>query len=143
MKKFIPLAQAVAALSKDPRTKVGALVIDRDSNILSTGYNGFPRGVQDLPERYADREIKLTLTSHAEANAIAQAARNGIRLLGSRLLVTSLFPCSNCAKLIIQAGIIEILAPSSHREGASPIWEKEKEISSLLFKEAGVSITYY
>lgn len=137
--KFVAVAESIAGLSKDPRTKVGAVVLDDDGNILTTGYNGFPRGVNDDPARYADRDTKIKLVSHAESNAISQAARNGIRLYGSTLLLTSLYPCSNCAKQIIQAGIRRVYAP---RMGGnhSPVWYEEKDISELMFREAGVEI---
>lgn len=140
--KFIPVAQAMAGLSKDPRTKVGAVVIDSDGNILVTGYNGFPRGVGDNPDRYADRACKLRLISHAEANCIAQAARNGIRLKGASIVLTELFPCSNCAKLIIQAGITRVYAPVMN-PGHSIEWYTEKNTSDLLFDEAEVEVIEY
>lgn len=140
--KFIAVAEAMARLSKDPRTRVGAVVVDDDGNILSTGWNSFPRGVDDDPARYMDRPTKLSLTSHAESNCIAQAARNGVRLKDSSILVTELFPCSNCAKLIIQAGIKRVYSPKM-RGDHSPEWFHEKEISDLLFSEAGVEVVTY
>ena len=140
--KFIAVAEAMASLSKDPRTKVGAVIVDDDGNILSTGWNSFPRGVDDDPARYADRTVKNQLVSHSEANCIAQAARNGVRLKGANMLLTELFPCSNCAKLIIQAGIRRVYAPVM-RGDHSPEWFHEKEISDLLFSEAGVEVVEY
>lgn len=140
--KFVGVAQAMAALSKDPRTRVGAVVVDDDGNILVTGYNGFPRGVLDDPERYRDREQKLRLIAHAEANCIAQAARSGIRLLGACLVVTELYPCADCAKLIIQAGIKRVYAPRM-REEHSRVWYEERLIADVLFQEAQVQVTEY
>ena len=138
--KFVPVARAMAGLSYDPSTQVGAVILDDDSNILSTGFNGFPRGVYDAPARYLDRETKLKYISHAEANAVAQAARVGARLLGSTLVLTSLYPCSNCAKLIIQAGITRVFAP--HMPDDSK-WHDEKLISEVMFEEAGVEVVFY
>lgn len=138
---FIADAQAAAGKSKDPRTKVGCVVLDDDFALISSGFNGFPRGVRDLPERYADRKTKLELIVHAEANAIAQAARVGARLKGGTMIVTALYPCSACAKLIIQAGIKRIYAPATQKP--DPLWDDEKRISTLLFTEAGVEIIEY
>lgn len=140
--KFVGIAREVAALSKDPSTKVGAVVVDDDGNVLTVGYNGFPRGVIDDRERYADRDTKLKFIAHAESNAIAQAARNGVRLMGSTLVLTSLYPCSNCAKAIIQAGIKAVYAP--HMSGDhNPDWIRERVISETMFREAGVVVVEY
>ena len=110
---FIDMAEFVASKSKDNSTKVGAVVVGPDNEILSTGFNGFPRGVEEVlyPERW-ERPQKYEWVIHAEANAIANAARVGISLKGSRLYVNyKMAPCSDCAALIIQAGIKEILGP--------------------------------
>ena len=138
--KFVPIARAMAGLSYDPSTQVGAVILDDDSNILSTGFNGFPRGVNDTPDRYRDREIKLKFIAHAEANAIAQAARVGARLLNSTLVLTALYPCSNCAKLIIQAGIKRVFAPQMPDDSK---WHDEKLISEVMFREAGTEVIIY
>jgi dCMP deaminase len=141
--KLIPTAHSIAQLSKDPSTKVGAIVFDNDSNILSTGFNGFPRGVNDSIERYLDRPTKYQLVCHAEANAVAQAARVGARLLDSNMIVTAMYPCSNCAKLIIQAGIRRVFVPRQTDTEASKRWSGEIEITQTLFKEAGIIIEEY
>lgn len=135
---FIADAQAAAGKSKDPRTTVGCVVIDEDCALLASGFNGFARGVSDAAERYADRDMKLKLIVHAEANAIAQAARVGARLKGGTMIVTALYPCSTCANLIIQSGIKRIYAPRLQKPDA--IWDEEKRISAMLFSEAGVEI---
>ena len=137
---FLPIAQAVASMSKDPSTQVGAVLLDRDFNILATGFNGFPRGVPDLAEDYANREIKLSLVAHAEANAIAQAARVGARLLGSTMVVTALHPCANCAKLIIQSGIRRVYAP--HSKPLSK-WNNEENTATYMFSKAGIEVIRY
>ena len=103
---FVAVAESVAAMSKDPSSKVGAIAIDDDSNILCVGFNGFPRGVRDTEARYADKPTKYRLVSHAEQNLVAQAARNGIALKGSTVIITSLPPCSSCTKSLIQAGVL-------------------------------------
>lgn len=138
--KFLGVAQAVADLSKDRSTKVGALVLDDELNILSVGYNGFPRCVDDDVESRHERPAKYAYTSHAEENSIAQAARNGIKLVGSTILITSLYPCSRCARMIIQAGISTVLAPKG---AVDDRWMLEWEVSKEMFKEAGVGVVLY
>jgi len=140
---FVRNAEAMAEHSKDPSTKVGCVVIDVDSNIIASGFNGFPRGVNDDQARYADRTEKLKFVAHAEANAIAQAARTGAKLLGGTMILTALYPCSNCAKLIIQAGIRKIYAPVMDRATRNASWFHEMGISSTMFEEAGVEVVTY
>lgn len=138
--KFVPVAQAFAAMSKDPSTQVGAVALDDDFNIVSAGYNGFPRRVNDDRSRYLDRETKLKLISHAEANLVAQAAHGGRSLKGTSVIVTSLPPCSACAKLLVQAGVQRVCSP---HPAANPRWLEEAEIAAMIFDEAGVSRLYY
>jgi len=140
--KFVGVAKAAAALSKDPSTKVGCVVVDDDGSVLSLGYNGFPRGVDDLPQRYADRDTKLIFVAHAESNAIAQAARHGVRLLGSTMVLTALYPCMNCAKQIIQAGIKRVYAPRMSKD-VNEQWKLERDRSVVMFIEAGVTVEEY
>lgn len=137
--KFLGHAKASAALSKDPSTKVGAVALDDDFDVVSTGYNGFARGVNDDPERYADREFKYRLIVHAEANLVAQAARNGRSLKGCTVILTSLFPCSACASLLVQAGVKCIIAPVVDNER----WAEEAKYARLIFSEAGVEVIDY
>ena len=141
--KFIAVAKEFANLSKDPSTKVAAIIVADDDTILSMGYNGFPRGVFDTEERYNDRPTKLNLIAHAETNAIAQAARHGVRLLDSTIILTALYPCSNCAKQIIQAGIKKVIAPKNHGISSNIEWLRERKISETMFKEAGVIVEIY
>lgn len=141
LKKYIQVAESVAQLSRDPSTKVGAVILGAGYEIRSTGYNGFPRGVSDVePERY-DRPLKYSLTAHAESNAVAQAAKAGTSIDGCALIVTALFPCTNCCKMIIQSGIKLILAPVPDYDIA--VWGEEATISSLMLKEAGVLVLSY
>ena len=140
--KFVGVAKAAAALSKDPSTKVGCVVVDDDGSVLSLGYNGFPRGVDDLPQRYADRDTKLIFVAHAESNAIAQAARHGVRLLGSTMVLTALYPCMNYAKQIIQAGIKRVYAPRMSKD-VNEQWKLERDRSVVMFIEAGVTVEEY
>jgi len=134
---FMCFAEAAASKSKDPSTKVGAVIIDDDYNVLATGWNGFPRGVLDTEERLCNREIKLSLTVHAEANAIAASARTGRTLRGSTIVVSSLFPCRDCAGLIAQAGIRRVVAPRVRLDSR---WRESNDIAKLIFAEAGIEV---
>lgn len=132
-KRFIELADHVASWSRDPRTKVGAVIVRPDKTVASLGFNGFPRGVDDKEERYNDRPTKHNFVVHAEANAILTA---GERLFGHTLYVSPLFPCQECAKMIIQSGITRVVTRSP--EGSS--WANSFEISKIMFEEAGVAV---
>lgn len=138
--RLIPIANAVASLSKDPSTKVGALIVGPGMEIRASGWNGFPRGVNDTQERLNDRPTKYEFVVHAEANAIANAARSGTAIEGCSLLVTELHPCSDCAKLLIQSGIKEVYAPLPEIDGR---WAASFEVASVMFKEAGVRVEFY
>lgn len=134
---FMRVAKEISSFSKDPSTKVGAVLLDEHNNILATGWNGFPRGVQDTEERLCNRELKYPLIVHAEANAIAASARTGRRLEGATLVVSSLYPCADCAGLIAQAGITRVVTEKI-REGSR--WKGSNEIAQVIFAEAGVEV---
>ena len=146
MLKFLPDAKAAQGRSKDRSTKVGAVVLDDDYNIRGSGYNGFPRDVNDdLDERH-ERPLKYKFSSHAEENVVAQAARVGVSLKGCTLLLTSLHPCTSCARMIIQAGIKRVLAPLKKDEGRGEYrvdWNEEERLALEMFQEAGVDVYFY
>lgn len=141
--KLIPVINAIASLSKDPACKVGCGIIDDDGNLLSSGWNGFPRGVEDSAHRLQSRELKLCFVVHAEANAIAQAARTGARLHGASIIVTERFPCKSCAGLIIQSGIKRVYAPIMNPAETNRQWFEDMDFSMTMFKEAGVQVINY
>jgi dCMP deaminase len=133
--RFMGLARHIAGWSKDPSTRVGAVVVDSNNNIRSVGFNGFPRNVADTWERLADRETKYDLVVHAEMNALCAAARIGVALEGC-VLYTSFPPCSGCVKHIAQMGIKEVVFP----EGEYPErWLEDIQKALGLFREAGVA----
>ena len=105
---FMGIAMLAAKRSKDPSTQVGACIVSPDNIIISTGYNGMPKGCSDdeFPWGRTGEETKYPYVVHAELNAILNA--NGRNLHGSRLYV-ALFPCNECAKAIIQSGVKEVL----------------------------------
>ena len=104
---FMGIAMLAARRSKDPSTQVGACIVSQDNIIISTGYNGMPKGCSDdeFPWDRTGEETKYPYVVHAELNAILNA--NGRDLRDSRIYV-ALFPCNECAKAIIQSGVREI-----------------------------------
>lgn len=137
--KFFAVASAFASLSKDRSTKVGAIALDEEYDVLSTGYNGFPRGVDDDVEERHERPMKYLYTSHAEENLVAQAARKGVSLKGATVIVTSLFPCTTCSRMMIQAGVKRIIA---NHPSVDPRWEEQANHATTMLKEAGVEIIF-
>lgn len=129
---FLSLAAKIAERSKDPRTQVGCVIVGPNREILSTGYNGLPRGVIDNPIRMLPPD-KYLWTSHAEENAVAQAARNGVRLEGATAYVTHAC-CSRCARSLIQAGIAAVV----QGDGKTSMPEEEFNVARQMFTEAGI-----
>jgi len=127
-----------AERSKDPRTKIGAVLV-KDKNVIGTGYNGFARKVLDLPDRYTDRELKYKFVVHAEANSVLTCARLGISTMNS-VLYTNGIPCNECMKSIIQGGIIEIIIHKQWPEMSSEKWIEAVKISKIMLEETGVKI---
>ena len=135
--RFVRLALHIAQWSKDPSTQVGCVVVGPDREIRSTGFNGFPRGIDDSLERLNDREQKYPLVCHAEENAIMHAARVGVSLKGCTAFVTWP-PCTRCARSLIQAGIFDIAYPAGLE--IPDRWRADFDISSRMLGEAGVRV---
>src|SRR3954447_3751356 len=104
--RFMQLATLIGGWSKDRSRKVGCVIVGAHNEVRSTGYNGFPRGVCDDEDYRHDRPMKYRWTEHAERNAIYSAARIGVPLEGCRMFLPW-FPCMDCARAIVQAGIVE------------------------------------
>lgn len=135
--RFLPVAEAIATMSKQP-TKVGCVILGKEHETLSTGWNGVPRGSgAEYDARHNSRESRLTWVVHAEANAIANAARSGTSLRGGTLVCT-LMPCMTCAKLIVQAGIVRVICPKPGDDMAR--WHAEFDTAAVLFAECGVAL---
>lgn len=140
--RFVPVALAFAGMSKLPGTKVGCVILGDAFQVLSSGWNGAPRGCDaDQDERLIDRETRLDWTVHAEANAIANAARSGTALEGGTLICT-LMPCITCAKLIAQAGIERVLCPKPGTED-NERWGREFDLTRRLFEECDIDLIHY
>lgn len=130
---MMEIAQTVAKKSKD-ETKVGAVLMDKNFAVRGTAFNGPPQGVQDLPDRFI-RPRKYLFASHAEQNIVAFAARHGVATDNGIIVVTH-FPCSSCARSLIQAGITEIWVGN----GKTSMPEDEFKTAEEMFVEAGVAI---
>lgn len=132
--RFLELADGVATWSKDPSRGVGCVIVSAARQVCSTGFNGLPKGIKDLPERL-ERPEKYDIICHAEINAIIQCARNGVSPVGATLYAT-FSPCVHCALAIIQAGIVRVVSYESS-EGDEH-WQESLDKSIALFEEAGV-----
>lgn len=138
-KLFIDMADLVAQKSKDRSTKVGAIIIGANMEVLSVGFNGFPRGIDDNNESYHERPTKYAITEHAERNAIYNAARNGIHLDGTSMVLNWYpLPCVDCTRAIIQCGIRKIIGPDRPFEGVSSQWQEQSHLSAAMLIEAKV-----
>lgn len=131
--RFLDLAKHVASWSKDPSTKVGAVIVNDSNQVLSLGYNGFPRGVEDRMSRYEDRETKLLFVAHAERNALDNAF---VDVRGATLY-TTLCPCNECAKSIVQKGIRRVV---SYSPPYDIVLKFNVGTTRILFREAGVEL---
>jgi dCMP deaminase len=136
-RRFIALARHIAGWSKDPSTQVGCVVVGPDREIRSTGFNGFPRGIEDSLARLGDRSKKYPLICHAEENAIMHAARIGVSLKGCTAYVTWP-PCTRCARSLIQAGVQTVCYPAGVE--IPERWQDEFELSTAMFREASVRV---
>ena len=136
-KRFLNLAKHISTWSKDPSRKIGAVIVGDDRQILSIGYNGFPRGIED-DNRLLDRETKYPLIVHAEMNAIYNATYKGIKLKNSTLYVTGLPVCSDCAKGVIQVGIKTLIMPKDLDLSEKSIWKDSWDRSREMFNAAGI-----
>jgi len=162
---FINMLDVVKQKSKDKSTKVGAIIVGKNHNILSTGFNGFPRGVIDdennisaytsphiqqnlkkeILKRY-DRPDKYMWTEHAERNAIFNAARHGVALDGSSIYIDWI-PCARCARAIIQSGIVSVIIDARDEEAKETYWNErwgdDMKIAKQMLKESGVMLVRY
>lgn len=134
-RRFLDLAGHVAQWSKDPRTQVGSVIVDSRKRVVSVGFNGFPTGVIDIPERYEDRNIKHMYVAHAERNALDNAPL----MVDGCTLYTTLFPCNECAKSIIQKGIVRVVSYHNDINDDRFGWG----YTNTMFVEAGVNYTLF
>jgi dCMP deaminase len=137
--RFSNLAEEISTWSKDSSSQVGAVIVRPDRTIASIGFNGFPRGVEDSPERIANRDIKLLYTIHAEMNAILSAKEP---LNGYSLFVWPFQPCAHCAASIIQAGIRDVYCPFNAHLDSYERWKDSFQAALQMFDEAEVRVIF-
>lgn len=148
---FIKIMYLVASKSKDPKTKIGAVLV-KDRRIISTGYNGLCRGVDDnVPSRLV-RPEKYSWFEHGERNAIYAAAKYGIKTDGT-IMYTNGIPCTDCARSVIQAGVIKVIVHKPYEDlsakaqrdkvGHGVKWSGHNEISMAMFNESGVIVEIF
>lgn len=134
--RHLALARHVAQWSKDPSTKVGAVIVGGDRRHLAVGYNGFPPGIADRPDRLRDKETKYALTQHAERNVLDNAMFD----VGGGALACTFHPCADCAKSIISRRIAKVICPPpADREP----WRSSANLAAQLFSEAGIEVIYF
>ncbi len=139
-KRYLDMAYLVASWSKDPSSKIGAVAVSPKGQVLSTGYNGFPRNIEDSYDRLHDRELKYKYIVHAEMNAIYNATYNGVSLDGSTLYVSGLPCCNQCALGIIQVGIKRVVMEG---DVTNDRWAESWALTKQLFEEAGVEWEFF
>lgn len=133
---FLKMAKLVSQKSKDPSTKVGAVITDKNHRIISTGYNGLPQGYGDPEDILNDRDKKLKQIIHAEENAIIFAKRD---LTGNIIYLWPLISCSSCTSKIIQSGIKTLITVSDD----NPRWQLSFKISRDTYEKCGVDVYEY
>lgn len=137
--RFLALAREVSTWSKDPRHQIGAVAVSPKGQVLSQGYNGFPRGIDDSMSRYRDSNVKKLFVVHAEQNVIYNATYTGVSLDGATLYIAGLPPCHECAKGIIQTGIRRVVLDNDQAGS----WEASWNQSKAMFEEVGIEVCVY
>jgi dCMP deaminase len=132
--RYLDLAKYISTWSKDPSTKCGSVITDKYNRIISTGFNGFPQGIQD-DARLKDRDTKYEMIVHAEQNSILFAKQD---LHGCSIYTWPYQPCSVCAAVIVQAGIQRVVSPQI----SAKRWEASFKLANDMFKEANIETTY-
>jgi len=132
--RFMQVAELVATWSKHPTFKIGCVVVDDDHNQLSGGFNGLPRGIDD--NQILDQSKPVSATIHAEANAVAAAARNGHSLKDSTVYVTAQ-PCCQCAALLIQVGVKRVVYRFMSMDKK---WMESNQEAERLLRDARIDV---
>jgi dCMP deaminase len=136
------LANTVKLKSKDKYTQIGAVIVGEDGEIVSTGYNSFPRGLDDGVDLRQERPEKYYWFEHAERNAIYNAARIGVSTKGTTMYLSCGLPCADCARGIINSGIKRIFCERVDVTKGD-MWKESQERSWDMFRETGVDVCFY
>jgi|TARA_B110000908_G_scaffold3261_1_gene4374 dCMP deaminase len=140
-KRYINLAAHIAKWSKDPSRKIGAVAVGSKGQVLSQGYNGFPRGISDDDNMYQNKVTKYQRVVHAEMNCIYNATYNGTSLDGATLYIHGLPVCSECAKGIIQVGIKRVVTKEID-DSMPERWVESTQLTKQMFEESGVTYDF-
>ena len=140
---FLNIAEQIKLKSKDESTQIGAIIVGMDNEVLSTGYNSFPRGLDDTIKERQERPEKYFWIEHAERNAIYNAARIGVSLKNSTIYLTSGVPCMDCARAIVNVGIQVVWCKEECTTNNKEKWEESQEKSMKLFNECNVMVYFY
>lgn len=138
--RYMSLAAFIGTWSKDQSRKVGCVISGPSYEVRSIGYNGFPRGIREAPRSRRLPPDKYFWTEHAERNAIYLAARSGTPLYGCTLYVPW-FPCTDCARAILQVGIARLVA--IRPKGMDPQWDLQFRYARAMLNEARIPITWW
>lgn len=139
---FMSMAYLVAMKSKDPKTRIGAVIVGVDNEVVSVGYNGLCRGVDDNVLERNERPTKYAFYEHGERNSIYNAARIGVSTKGCRMYTQGI-PCCDCGRGVIQAGITEVIVHRQWNNLNATKWIESSNHSKEMFLEAGVTLRYY
>lgn len=140
---YLSIAESVKLKSKDIRTQIGAVIVGSDKQIVSTGYNSFPRNIVDDNQDRQVRPEKYFWMEHAERNAIYNAALNGVSTKGTSIYLTCGIPCSDCARGIINAGIKKVYCKQEDTTKNREHWDEHAKRSMEMFTEADVDVIFY
>jgi len=140
---FLSIAETVKLKSKDQSTQIGAVIVGENNEVLSTGYNSFPRGLDDNLKERQERPEKYFYMVHAESNAIVNAARVGVSLKNSTIYLTCGIPCCECTKLIINAGIKTIFCKNTIEDVKGSHWDESKKKSIEMINECNINLNFY
>jgi len=142
-KYFMSMAFFVAMKSKDKSTQVGTVIVGIDHEIISTGYNGLPRGADDNNSEVNEKPLKYMLTEHSERNAIYNACRIGVSTKGC-IMYTIAMPCADCARAIIQSGITTLVFTDWwEKQGISDDWSKSVAVAQKMLHDCGITMELY
>ena len=147
---FIKMMYLVAEKSKDPKTKIGALLV-RNKRLISVGYNGLPVGCDDTVEERNIRPEKYSWYEHGERTSVYATAKFGIDTDGT-IMYTNGTPCTDCARAVIQAGVVKVIVHKPYEDLSSMAarqksdqsqWKGHNDKSQAMFREAGVELVIF
>jgi len=142
---FMRMVYLISTKSKDPSTKIGSVIVGPDHEIISVGYNGIPRGVNDNVLERFERPEKYNYFEHAERNAILSVARVGGPSLKGCIMYTQSMPCSDCARSAIQSGIKCLVLHRPYEkifDYLAKSWQNSCDAAAIMVQESGIEIRY-